>query len=62
MAKEQRKFKVITKIKLCNFLINKGFQFVETRVDYKCPTRFVWVFPYDNKLEEAISEYYSQIL
>lgn len=43
MAKEQRKFKVITKIKLCNFLINKGFQFVETRVNYKCPTRFVWV-------------------
>ena len=40
--------------KLCNYLINKGFNFIETRVDYKYPLRYVWIFPYNDKLEKAI--------
>lgn len=62
MTNEQKEFKVVRKIKLCNYLLNKGFNFVETRVDYKYPTRYVWIFPYDDKLEAAINEYYLEVL
>ena len=58
MNNEQKKFRVVTKIKLCNYLLNKGFNFIETRVDYKCPSRYVWVFEYSDKLVKTIDEYY----
>ena len=61
MNADNKKFKVIRKIKLCNYLINKGFNFIETRVDYKYTSRYVWIFPYNDKLEKAISDYYSKI-
>lgn len=54
--------KVITKMKLCNFLLNKGFMYKETKVNYKLPNRLVWVFNNSLELQDAIDEYYSEIM
>ena len=55
-----KEYQVITKIRLCKYLLSKGFVFEETRMDYANPKYVVWVFKNSEDLQNAITEYYNE--
>lgn len=52
---------VCRKIRLCSYLLSKGFQYELEREDRYDPSRKVWIFKASPELYNAIEEYYSQI-
>lgn len=50
---------VCSKLRLCNFLMQKGFKYDHTRPDINNPKYKVWVFKDSPELRVAIGEYYS---
>lgn len=52
---------VCRKIRLCAYLLEKGFEYLVIRQDVFYPDRKVWIFEDTPTLREAIEEYYSLI-
>ena len=52
---------VCRKIRLCSYLLSKGFKYESEREDKYDPNRKVWIFKTYPELYNAIEEYYSQI-
>lgn len=52
---------VCRKIRLCSFLLQKGFQYESERADRKDVNRKVWLFKSTPELYNAVEEYYSLI-
>lgn len=52
---------VCRKIRLCSFLLKKGFQYEFERADRDNPKRKVWLFKSIPELYIAIDEYYDNI-
>lgn len=52
---------VCRKIRLCSYLLKKGFRYEKEDIDVKNPSRKVWLFESSSELREAIEEYYSLI-
>ena len=52
---------VCRKIRLCTYLIEKGFMYLEEKPNVFDPKRKVWVFEETIDLRNAIEEYYSLI-
>lgn len=50
---------VCRKMKLCSYLLTKGFQYKKIRQDRYNPSRKVWLFESSPELYIAIDEYYS---
>lgn len=50
---------ICKKMRLCTFLLKKGFTYVETRKDKYNPKRDVWLFKASPELYLAIDEYYA---
>lgn len=50
---------VCRKIRLCSFLLKKGFQYESERADRENSKRKVWLFRSTPELYNAIEEYYS---
>lgn len=50
---------VCRKIRLCSFLLNKGFKYERIDIDVNNPNRKVWLFKDSKELRDAIEEYYS---
>ena len=55
------KIYVCRKIRLCTYLLGKGFEYLEIRQDVFFPDRKVWIFEETPALRNAIEEYYSLI-
>ena len=49
---------VCRKIRLYNFLIERGFRPVQVRPDRECKNRLVWIFNDTVKLRALVEEYY----
>ena len=49
---------VCRKLRLCTFLLQKGFNYIEEKSDYKNPKYNVWIFKMTPELKIAIEEYY----
>lgn len=49
---------VCRKIRLYNFLIEKGFRPVQVRPDRECSNRLVWIFNDTVGLRALVEEYY----
>lgn len=52
---------VCRKIRLCTYLLEKGFEYVEVQQDVFYPDRKVWIFEETSALRDVIEEYYSLI-
>lgn len=52
---------VCRKIRLCTYLLEKGFEYMEEKPDVFKPNRKVWIFEETPSLRNAIEEYYSLI-
>ena len=52
---------VCSKIRLCSFLLKKGFKYETEREDRNNSNRKVWLFKSSPELYIAIEEYYSLI-
>lgn len=50
---------VCKKMRLCNFLLKRGFQYERIDVDVFNPKYNVWIFRNSPALQDAITEYYS---
>lgn len=50
---------VCRRVKLCGFLIGKGFQYLFSRPDRKNKDYSVWLFEDTPELRAAIEEYYA---
>lgn len=55
------KFYVCKRIKLLNWLMEKGFMFIEARKDKYNSNYNVWIFIETPELKTAVDEYYSNI-
>ena len=55
------KLYVCKRIRLLNYLLNKGFQFIKTEKDRTNPDYNVWIFIETPELRSEIEEYYSNI-
>lgn len=55
------KFYVCRRIRLLNYLQQKGFNFIKTETDKMNPNYLVWIFFDSEKLRNTIEEYYSLI-
>lgn len=51
---------ICTKLRMCSFLLKKGFNYIEEKPDKKNPKFNIWVFANTPQLQLAIEEYYSQ--
>lgn len=51
---------VCRKIRLCSYLLSKGFQYIREDIDLKEPTRKVWLFKDNKDLRDAIDDYYNR--
>lgn len=56
----EMKFYVCRRIRLLSYLLDRGFNFIETRQDRNNPKYKVWIFIDTPDLEKAIKDYYSQ--
>ena len=52
---------VCRKIRLCTYLLEKGFKYIEEKPNVFIPSRKVWIFEETPALRDAIEEYYSLI-
>ena len=52
---------VCRKMRLCAFLLKKGFEYESTREDRFDPERTVWLFKSSPELHNAVEEYYKTI-
>ena len=52
---------ICRKMRLCEHLLKRGFQYTETRPFEGRPGCVVWVFPQSPELWVAINEYYSNV-
>lgn len=52
---------VCRRMKLCCFLLSKGFKYVKEEPDKHNEKYNVWIFKNSPELKLAIEEYYSQI-
>lgn len=52
---------VCRKIRLCTYLLEKGFMYEKETVDVKNPNYKVWLFKDGHKLRNAIEEYYNSV-
>lgn len=52
---------VCKRLRLCHFLLMKGFNFDSYRPDKYNPKYLVWLFKNSDKLQSAVSEYYERI-
>lgn len=50
---------VCRRIKLYNYLINRGFHVEQVRGDKFDPKRLVWIFANSPQLEQAVTDYYA---
>lgn len=51
---------VCRRMKLCSFLLSKGFKYERTEPDKFNPKYSVWIFKNTPELKLAIEEYYAQ--
>lgn len=49
------------RMKLCGFLLKKGFKYEKVVPDKYKPNYNCWLFPMSPELKNAIEEYYSEI-
>ena len=52
---------VCRRMKLCSFLLSKGFKYIREEPDKSNEKYSVWLFKNSPELRLAIEEYYSQI-
>ena len=52
---------VCRKIRLCSYLLSKGFKYEREDIDVRNPERKVWLFKDSEQLRTAIEDYYSLI-
>ena len=52
---------VCRKIRLCSFLLKKGFKYETEREDRENPKRKVWLFKSTPEIYNAVEEYYNLI-
>ena len=52
---------VCRKIRLCAYLLEKGFMYEKETVDITNPKYKVWLFKDGNEIRNAIEDYYSSI-
>ena len=52
---------VCRRMKLCGFLLSKGFQYEKVEPDKFNPKYSIWIFKSSPELRLAVDEYYSQI-
>lgn len=58
---KQNDYYVCKRLRLCHFLLMKGFNFDSYRPDKYNPKFLVWIFKNSDKLQQAVSEYYSRL-
>ena len=51
---------VCRKIRLCSYLLSKGFQYEVETTDIKDPSRKVWLFKDSSELRKSIEDYYNR--
>lgn len=56
-----KKYRYVTKIRLLDYLLNRGFEFENKQRDLNNPKRYVWKFSLTPELQQAIEDYYSSI-
>lgn len=54
------KYYVCKKMRLLEFLSDKGFRYVKVQQDRKFPERNVWIYERTDDLLAAVDEYYSR--
>lgn len=52
---------VCRKLRLCNYLLNKGFKYIKTEPMRDKPEWKVWIFESTPELWMEVNNYYSQI-
>ncbi len=52
---------VCKKMRLCEFLLSKGFKYIRTEPNKFRPGYLVWIFPQSPELWLAINEYYTEL-
>lgn len=60
-CKKQNDYYVCKRLRLCHFLLMKGFNFDSYRPDKYNPKFLVWIFKNSDKLQQAVSEYYERL-
>jgi hypothetical protein len=58
--KENKSMYVCKKLRLCSFLLQKGFNYELEKPDKFNPKYNIWIFKNTPELQLAIDEYYSQ--
>lgn len=53
------KFYVCKRMRLLNYLMDKGFNFIKTQRDRRNPHYIVWIFKDSPELRECVEEYYN---
>ena len=61
MERKKIKMYVCRRMKLCGFLLKKGFQYIEVVPDRYNPRFNCWLFKNTPELKNAVEEYYSEI-
>lgn len=56
-----KQYRYVTKIRLLDYLLNRGFEFENKQRDLNNPKRYVWKFKLTPELQQAIEDYYSLI-
>lgn len=51
---------VCRKMRLCSYLLNHGFMYEREDVNINNPTKKVWLFKDNDKLRNAIEDYYNR--
>lgn len=54
------KYYVCRKMRLLEFLSDKGFRYIKVQQDRKCPSRDVWIYEKTDELMYAVEEYYNR--
>lgn len=59
IEEKRRHFYVCKRMRLCRYLLNKGFEFLKIRPDRVNPKYNVWIFKYSDELYQAVTDYYA---
>lgn len=51
---------VCRKIRLCGYLLDRGFRYLRETTDIKNPERKVWLFKNSEEINKAVEDYYNR--
>jgi len=52
---------ICKKMRVCTYLLKRGFQYVKTEPRKENPKHIVWLFPMTPELKMAVEDYYEEL-